>query len=450
MSIYKACDIRGQYGGDLTLWHAERLALALSTLYPPGPILVGGDGRLSTPALKGRLVKHLVRLGWRVLDLGRVTTPLFYHARTALKVELGVMITASHNPAADNGFKLTLGPLPVRDEDVAGLARVMEEGGALADHTGGSHQRLNLFPAYLNFLKALTPDLSGMKVVVDCSNGVGGLVARKAWRRTHAQLTYLLEKVDGHFPAHAPNQSDPKNLALLAETVLETQSDLGVAYDGDADRVSFVDERGRVLSGDAAIVLFARDMLAQGHQTLVYDQKCSRAVPESIRRLGGEAVMERSGHTYIKRAFLIHNAVYAGELSGHHFLREAGGDDGIAASLIFARMLRDSEQPLSSLVDTVPVYPITPDFRLPLPAAGVQVLIAELTAAFQNEAHLDTLDGLRVEFPDGWGLVRPSVTEPLMTLRFEGVDESALRRILARFEGASEALRGRLLATRGG
>jgi len=445
MSIYKACDIRGRFGSELTEKHAERLAVGLSHLYPRGAILIGGDGRLSTPVLKQNLTHELVRLGWDVVDLGNVSTPLFYFARKSLGVEMGVMVTASHNPAHDNGFKLTLGAMPVTDEDVVHLAEVMESSLTLANEPGGSSRQLDLLQDYVRFLETLAPDLRGLKVVLDCSNGMGGQAARQVWEKTGAEVTYLLEDVDGRFPAHAPNPAEAKNLVLLSQAVVEKGADLGAAYDGDGDRVAFVDEHGKVIASDAVIVLYVRDVLHDAKHSIVFDQKCSRIVPETIRQLGGTPVMELSGHTYIKRSYLKLGAVYAGELSGHHFFQTAGGDDGIASSLFFARLLKQSDLPLSELVKSIPTYPITPDLRIPMSPENIQALMAELKAAFSAEASVDTLDGLRVEYPDGWGLVRASVTEPVLTMRFEGINENALRQIMARFEAGSDLLKGKLI-----
>ena len=445
MTIYKACDIRGRFETELTVQHAERLAVALSYLYSRGPILVGGDGRLSTPILKDTLINALGQLGWDVLDLGCVSTPLFYFSRKSLGLEIGVMVTASHNPAHDNGFKLTLGPLPVTDEDILHVAEVMESNLFLENLPGGGIRHLDMLADYVKFLHTLTPDLTGLKVVLDCSNGMGGQVARQVWEKTNAKVTYLLEEVDGHFSSHAPNPAEAKNLALLSQAVVKQGADLGAAYDGDGDRVAFVDEAGNIVPSDAVMVLYIKEMLKDGPQTIIFDQKCSRIVPETIRQLGGTPVMERSGHTYIKRAYLERGAAYAGELSGHHFFRSAGGDDGVAASLFFARLLKENNQPLSKLVESIPVYPITPDLRIPMTAENIRILMNDLKMALNTEARLETLDGLRAEFQDGWGLVRASVTEPALTLRFEGVNESALNRILARFEAGSSLLKGRLL-----
>jgi phosphomannomutase/phosphoglucomutase len=230
------------------------------------------------------------------------------------------------------------------------------------------------------------------------------------------------------------------NLALLREAVLADEADIGVAYDGDADRVTFVDEGGCPVPTDKVIVTFAQLALAGGAETIVYDQKCSRVVPDAVRAAGGRAVMERSGHTFIKTTFLALGAAYAGEVSGHHFFREIGGDDGLVASLIYARHLRASGGPLSALVRAIPSYPITPDIRLPMPAPEIQRLMGELEHNLSGEAEVRKTDGIRLAFEDGWALVRPSVTEPVVSLRFEGVDAASLERIVARVTAATGLL----------
>lgn len=445
MSIYKACDIRGKFGSDLTVDHAVRLARALQIITEQRKIVVAGDGRISTPALKETLTNSLQIAGFDVVDLGIIPTPTFYFARRHLGVDLGVMVTASHNPPGDNGFKLTLGALPITLAEMKAIEGWMDDGSAVIPAPQpGRRQSIDLIPDYLRFLAPHTPDLRGLKVIVDCASGMAGLVARQVWAATGADVAYLLDEVDGRFMAHSPNPAEAKNLVYLRDRLLEHGADLGVGYDGDADRVVFMDETGQAVSGDQTIVLFAREMLKQGPQTIVYDQKCSKIVEDAIRALGGEPVMELSGHTFIKRAFIEHNAVYAGELSGHHFFQSVYGDDALAVSMFFARLVKSSRQRLSELTRSVPVYPITPDLRIPMPGSEIQRLLDRLENELGGEAVVTRRDGLRIEWADGWGLVRPSVTEPVITLRFEGIHDAALSRILARVGALAPELRGKL------
>lgn len=444
MSIYKSCDIRGCYGSELTVEHARRLGQAFYQIKGRITLLVGGDGRLSTPLLKQELVSSLLAVGCDVVDLGLVSTPMFYFARHHLGLDVGIMVTASHNPAEDNGFKITPGPLPITDEEMAAIAQVMENTAlSTTGQVSGQLRTVAILPAYLDFIQTHVPDLRGMTVAVDCANGMNSLAARLAWERTGAKVSFFLDQVDGRFPVHAPNPAEKKNLKLLQEQVIQLQADLGVAYDGDGDRVVFVDERGQAVTGDQAIVLFAQGILKDGPQTIIYDQKCSRVVPEMIRQHGGTAVMERSGHTHIKRAYLGANAAYAGELSGHHFLRPFG-DDALISSLYFANLVKANDRSLAGMVAALPTYATSPDIRLPMAEARVRQVIEELQVHFQNEAALTRLDGLRIEYPDGWGLIRPSVTEPVVTMRFEGDNLAALERILKRVEACVPELRGKL------
>lgn len=444
MSIYKACDIRGRFGTELLIQHAEKLGTAVRLLTGPGPVLVGGDGRTSTPALKSALIESLVRSGCKVIDLGIVPTPLFYFARQHLGIEIGLMVTASHNPAHDNGFKVTLGPQPVTAEEMSALSKVMEGNQAAVQGLPGECIQADLTAAYLASFDPSIPDLSGLKVVVDCSNGVGGLVARQIWQKTGADVVYLLEEVDGRFPVHTPNPSDARNLDLLQHTVLQERADLGVAYDGDADRATFMDETGQMVLGDKAIVIFARELLNCGPETIVFDQKCSRIVADTIRQYDGNPVMEWSGHTHIKRAFLAHRAAYAGEVSGHHFFRSIQRDDGLYASLFFARILKERGKRFSQLLAEIPSYPITPDIRLLMSPDEIERLFIDIESSLGGEAQITHTDGLRIEFADSWALVRPSVTEPAVTIRMEGANEGALQMILKKIEAASPLLAGQL------
>lgn len=445
MSIYKACDIRGRFGSDLRGWHAQRLAQAICAFKGPSQVLVGGDGRETTPELKDALVDSFCQSGCSVVDIGIVPTPAFYFARSWLGIETGVQVTASHNPAGDNGFKIALGALPITPEEMQELAVWMEGDDVFVSHQLGEIIQRDILPEYLASMDLFLPDLKGLRVVLDCANGTAGLVARKLWSKTGAQVTYLLEEVDGRFPVHPPNPAQDKNLAVLKSAVLAKNADLGVAYDGDADRAAFIDENGFALGNDKVIVLFAVEYLKHGPETIVYDQKCSRVVPDMVLALGGHPVIELSGHTFIKRAFIEHQAVYAGEFSGHHFFRQIGRDDGFFASLRIARLVKESQKSLSMLVQDLPSYPITPDIRLLMSAEDIQKLMLDLEINLASKASIKRTDGIRLEFKSGWALVRPSVTEPLVTLRFEALDVPSLHSIMTVVEAASILLKGKLI-----
>jgi len=446
MSVFKDCDIRGEYGSQLTLDHANRLGYAIAHLRENCEIIVGGDGRVSTPELKNQLIKTLVSIGCSVIDIGQVPTPVFYYARETLGIKNGVMVTASHNPPGDNGFKFILGELPITPDEMRAVKELAEHGPAIEPNTkAGTVNKVDILPPYFESMKEHTPDLAGMRVVVDCSNGMACLTAPALWRSSGAQTHLLFAEVDGHFSGHPPNPAKVENLSDLIKGVREHGADLGIAYDGDGDRVFFVDRSGTPLSADQAIVIYVHEALKTKPGPIVYDQKCSRIVREAILELGGEPIMERSGHTFIKTTFLTRGAPYAGELSGHHFFEQVQGDDALYASLKMAEVIKETGTGLADIASGIPTYASTPDIRLPMNEETIQRVIEDLKEVLVEDAQLVLIDGVRAEFPHGWGLARPSVTEPVITMRFEGINQRALLEIVERFESSSPTLRGRIL-----
>lgn len=445
MSIFKACDIRGAFGTELTAEHATALGHALAVHAKPTQVLVGGDGRLSTPVLKDALIQALVECGIRVLDLGLVPTPVFYYARFKLGIPVGVMVTASHNPAPDNGFKIVLDDLPITEAEIEALGGLMESHARCTARGPGEVQPTPVVADYAAFVKTLFPSGGAFKIVVDSGNGICGPIAPSLFRALGYEVVELFSEVDGRFPNRPSNPAVRANLAALVECVRLSGAALGIAYDGDGDRVAFVDERGEPVDNDRSIVLFAREALGRNPgATIVYDQKCSDVVREEILRGGGRPLIERSGHTFIKTTFLETRAAYAGELSGHHFFAELGGDDGLLASLRMAALLQSSGQTLAQLVAGIPRYPITPDIRLTVAPGEAATIIAGVIENVRDAIEISRLDGVRARFPDGWGLVRASVTEPVITLRFEGHTPEALERIKHEFVRAAPQLAGRI------
>lgn len=433
MTIYKKCDIRGKFGTELTVVHAQRLGVALSrVLSHEKPILIGGDGRIFTPVLQKTLIESLLANDMDVIDLGMVSTPAFYFARQKLNILAGVMVTASHNPASDNGFKLTLGKYPITPVEMEAIARIMESGDPGFKGERGSLKTYSVIADYSAHLRRYVPELQNLRVVIDCSNGMSALVAEPIWSITGAKVTMILDHIDGRFPTHEPNPAKAENLHLLSETVITSAADLGICFDGDGDRVGFVDEKGCQISNDKVIALFALRALAKGPAPIVYDQKCSRIVADTIRQAGGTPVLEQSGHTFIKRTFLLNQAPYAGEVTGHHFFSEIQGDDGMVAALFFCELLARSGKKTSDWLATIPEYPITPDIRISIDTSTIGALLNKLETQLGESARIDHRDGLRFEFPDSWCLIRPSVTEPMITVRFEGISQKALDDLIAR------------------
>jgi phosphomannomutase/phosphoglucomutase len=429
MSIFKACDIRGRYGADLTLEVAEQLGLAVGTELHAGSIVVGGDLRPSTQPLKEALIKGLMGAGCRVIDVGITPTPALYFAKDYLQTEGGVMVTGSHNPPGDNGFKISLGPWPITEEKLASLERRMA--GRDFAQGAGSYERSEVIDHYTSFIRSKFSGLGGLKVVVDAGNGCYARIAPQVLRELGYEVVELYCEPDGRFPGRPPNPAVPANLKSLCESVVQSGADLGAAFDGDGDRVVFVDEQGRVVESDRSIVLFARYLLRRGPGEVVYDLKCSSVVAEEVRRAGGLPVMEKSGHAFIKTTLLRRKAILGGEISGHFFFGELGRDDGLYAALLMLQIVAEDGQGLAAPADTVPRYPITPDIRLPCPFEKAQAIVRALEQAFARDTgcEVSTLDGVRIAWPDGWALIRPSVTEPLITLRFEAHSQERLAQI---------------------
>jgi phosphomannomutase/phosphoglucomutase len=416
VGIFKACDIRGAFGTELTEAVAYRLGQAVGTRLHPQTVAVAGDVRLSTPALKAALIDGLMSTGCQVFDVGTLPTPALSFAATRLRTAGSVMVTASHNPPGDNGFKLTFGGRPPDEATLAALEREMAAGAFAHGH--GRVRKVDALSAYQVFLGRRFAPGGRLPVVVDCGNGCAGLAAPQVLAGLGYQVETLFAEPDGRFPNRPPNPALAPNLAALRQRVVATGAALGLAYDGDGDRVAFVDERGQVAETDRVALLLAQRILARRRGEVIYDIKCSSALPEGVRGAGGIPVMARSGHAFIKTALLERGAVFGAETSGHLFFPETAGDDALYASCFLLEILETEGRSLAELLEEVPRYPITPDIRLPCPANEAGLILEKVAEAFEGYPVL-RLDGVRIDFADGWALARRSVTEPLITLRFE-------------------------------
>jgi phosphomannomutase/phosphoglucomutase len=426
MGIFKPCDIRGIYDEELTDHDAYDLGRSAGTLIRGETALVAGDIRLSTPALKAALCDGLVSTGCQVADAGILTTPAFYYAVHRTGSAVGIMVTASHNPPEYNGFKLLFGGRPVNQEEMTRLQQTMSEKDFITG-MGNYRQDDTWLHAYReHVIRHFRP--GKLKIVLDCGNGACSLIAPEILSSLDYQVVELYCTPDGRFPNRSPNPALPENIQALCRRVIEEGAALGIAYDGDGDRVAFVDESGQPVANDRMLALFARRLLTRQQGVVVYDSKCSLVVAEEVARLGGTAVMARSGHTFVEAKFLESGALLAGELSGHFFWRDLGFDDGVWSSLELLELLQDSGVSLSQLDRLLPRYLITPDIRLHFKGGSDEVI--ETVAGRLSGYPVDRLDGLRLEFDDCWGMVRPSVTEPIITFRFEGKSEERLRYVI--------------------
>jgi phosphomannomutase/phosphoglucomutase len=426
MTVFKACDIRGHYGTELTPAFAERLGMAVGAQLGGDSVLVGGDLRPSTKALQQALTRGLLHTGCHVLDVGTVPTPAFYFAKNTYGITGGVMVTGSHNPPGDNGFKVTLGRWPITPEEINGLRHAIKHDDF--SKSPGRYTQRDVLPAYEASLQGRFSSTGDQHIVVDAGNGGYAKIAPRVISSLGYQVSTLFDKPDGTFPNRPPNPAIQEHIEALQQKVVRVGADLGVAYDGDGDRAVFVDDNGRFVVSDHSFVLLIREQLRDRPGKVVYDIKCSRVVAEATREVGGEPIMERSGHAFIKRTLLETNALLGGEISGHFFFGELGYDDALYATLVMLNILGRDACIFSALVDSVPHYPITPDIRLPCPPSKAAQIIEELHQAFIHDptSEVNTLDGVRIDWKDGWALARPSVTEPLITLRFEAQSQDRL------------------------
>lgn len=439
MSIFKACDIRGVFGEELSADTARLLGQAIGTRMAGKVVAVAGDLRASTPALLDELIRGLLSTGAQVVSFGTVPTPVFYFGKDLVKAAAGIMVTASHNPRQYNGFKVILGDLPVIPQDLQALAAEME---AQRFTSGcGTYQERRIEDEYCASIESNLNIPHRREVVVDAGNGSFWELAPRILANLGQEVDPLFCTPDGSFPNRNPNPAIPEYLQALCDRVVDGGADLGVAYDGDGDRAVFVDETGQVHPAERILVLFIRSQLHRHPGAkVVYDLKSSSAVADEIQAAGGIAIAERSGHAFIKRRMMTESAVLGGEVSGHFFFGALNRDDALYATVLLLQVLDELGVSLSSAMATVPSYANTPDIRIPCAANIANTIITELSSAFRH-LRQDHLDGVRICFPHGWALARVSVTEPLITLRFEAHTNKELAEIQAEVAAASPLLR---------
>ena len=432
MSIFKDCDIRGVVPEEFQEEKAYLIGRAFASLLPAeSSIVVGGDVRIHTPSLREALIQGVMESGGKVEDIGIVPTPLFYFAIDYLKAQGGLMVTASHNPPQYNGIKIAWENRPPRSQDLKLLAQKVEENDFRFSPVTVRTKRA-LEDEYLRFLMNLLPSpQKPLQVVVDCGNGSYSYLAPYLLEKLGYQVIPLFCEPDGRFPNRPPNPSQPENLKHLSSVVVSTSATAGIAFDGDGDRVVFVSNDGTVLEGEYGMIFFIREHLTRfpAPQKFIYDFKCSSVVAQEIQKIGGIPIPERSGHAYIKNRLIQEKALMAGELSGHYFFQELKRDDGLYAAGLFLFYLSTMSLSLSDYLKTFPSFATTPDIRIPI--KGREKLLALLAEA-PLEGQISRQDGLRVTWEDGWALIRPSVTEPMYTLRFEGKTKEDLPHLVHR------------------
>lgn len=455
MGLFREYDLRGIVGSELTEELAERVGRAYCTHVKDRhvrSISVGRDGRLSSPMLHKALIRGLLAGGMNVVDIGVCPSPVVYYSLFTLPVDGGIMITGSHNAAEYNGFKICVGKDAIHGEEIQTLRRVMEEGrfvsgaGRLTEH--------QILPDYLAYLQKSFAGVQAreLHVVIDCGNGAAALVAKQALELLGCRVTGLYCELDGRFPHHHPDPTVLDNLADVMQAVKDRKADLGIAYDGDADRIGAVDEHGQVLWGDRLLVLYARDILAaKPGSTVISEVKASQSLYDDIAARGGRPIMWKTGHSLIKAKMKEESAALAGEMSGHMFFadRYFGYDDAVYASCRLVEILAKAKKPLSALVADLPDTVVTPEIRVDVPDEIKFQLVERVRSAFarhlqsgrplgpskQRLRDVITIDGVRAVFEQGWGLIRASNTQPALVLRFEAPSQAQLADIRAVIEG---------------
>jgi phosphomannomutase / phosphoglucomutase len=444
--VFKAYDIRGEVPADLNAEFATLLGRSLAARARSANverIVIGYDGRLSSPELAAALSAGIREGGVGTVELGMVPTPLVYFAAHQSGTGSGVAITGSHNPPQYNGFKMMLAGSTLYGDSITSLRDDMIRPKAVASSAGAS-QQVDIKPTYLARVTSDIKLARPMKIAIDCGNGVAGVIAADLYRALGCEVQELFCEVDGQFPNHHPDPAEPHNLVDLIKAVQESDCELGLAFDGDGDRLGVVTRNGEIIWPDRQMILFARDILERlPASQILFDVKCSRQLPLAIKQAGGEPLMCRTGHSLVKAKLAETGAPLAGEMSGHIFFKERwfGFDDGLYTGARLLEILSRQSDP-SAALEALPTAFSTPELKLEMkegePFALIEAL--KLNAKFTGAEAVSTIDGIRVDFADGFGLARPSNTTPVVVLRFEGETPTALDRIKDQFRTQLQAL----------
>ena len=443
-SIFKAYDIRGIIDSTLDSEVAHQIGRAFGSAVRSrgaSSVAIGRDGRLSGPSLSAALAQGLQSAGVDVIDLGMVATPMLYYATQVLEARSGIMVTGSHNPPDYNGFKMVLEGDAIHGEAIQDLYRAIK-----AQQFASGQGRLRQHDIRSAYLKRIASDAKiarPMKIAIDCGNGVAGAFAGDLYRAMGCQVTELFCEVDGTFPNHHPDPAHPENLQDLIRCLQDTDAELGLAFDGDGDRLGVVTKDGQIIYPDRQLMLFAADVLTRHPgQKILYDVKCTRHLAPWISRHGGEPLMWKTGHSLVKAKMRETGAPLGGEMSGHVFFKDRwyGFDDGLYAGARLLELMSREHDP-SAVLNALPQSISTPELQLKLAEGENFKLIEQLQrdATFPGSQQVITIDGLRVEYADGFGLARSSNTTPVVVMRFEAENPDALKRIQAEFRRVIEA-----------
>lgn len=432
--IFREYDIRGDVERDLTDDVVRNIGRAFSSYMKDRGkknASVAYDCRLSSGHYRDLLVEAMVESGLEVTDIGLVPTPLFYYSLFNLDVEGGIMVTGSHNPPTMNGFKVAVGRSTIFGEEIQEIRKIIEAE-KFVKGRGSQHGYVGIVEDYYAYLRSNIKIGKRFKVVIDAGNGTGGVIASPILKEFGQEVTELFCDMDGNFPNHFPDPTVENNLAALIKTVIEEKADVGIGYDGDADRIGVVDEKGGIIWGDYLMLIFSRNVAKKNRgATFISEVKCSRNLFEDIEKNGGVPIMWKAGHSLIKQKMKETGALMGGEMSGHIFFADRffGYDDAIYATLRFLEIMEEEGRPVSELLSGLPKTWSTPELRVECADNVKFDVVRELTDRYREKYRVIDIDGVRAVMDDGWGLVRPSNTQPMLVLRFEADSPAALERI---------------------
>ena len=446
--MFREYDIRGIYGTDIdeeVSYHIGRAYATRLLSLGKNKMIVGYDNRASSPIIEENLVKGLTEGGVDVVRLGLVTTPMYYYAWDKLNIKCGIMITASHNPKEYNGFKISYNGIHnCFGKDVIDLYYIIINN--IYSEGKGTITNVNIKQDYINMINSHI-DLGNnkLKVVYDCGNGTTSIVAPEIFKSDSIEYIPLFADSDPNFPNHHPDPSVPENLKKLSEKVIETQADLGIAFDGDGDRVGAVDEKGNIITIDKFMIIIWRDIYNKVNiKKGFYDVKCSKAVEDELNRLGIEPVCTRTGNSYTKKISVEGNYPFGGELSGHLYFRDRfiGTDDGIYAGLRLVEILSKTNKKVSQLLDNIPIYYSTPEGKIKVEDSKKEQIINRVEEYCKNKKYnILTIDGIKVLYEDGFAVVRKSNTGPNITTRYEAKTKERLEEIKEEFDNLVNKLK---------
>ncbi len=438
-NIFREYDIRGIADTDLNEKNMEELSCAIASFFISNSsytLIIGHDCRLSSERLKQNLIKGLINSGIKVIDIGMVPTPCLYFSLFSEKIPSGIMITGSHNPPEYNGLKLCLNYSTIYGKRILEIKDILERKNFKKGT--GSYTPVDIKDKYIQHIFNGFKTPFNLKLGVDCGNGVAGLIVDKLFNKLGCDTSFLYIEPDGNFPNHHPDPTIQENLTSLKKLVLEKNLNLGIAFDGDADRIGVVDSSGKTIFGDELLVIYARDVLEKNPGAKILSEvKASNRLFNDIRQHGGKPIIWKTGHSLIKAKMLEENILLAGEMSGHMFFKDRyfGFDDAIYAAARLLEIVNKYKKSPSELISDLPKTHYTPEIRIPCPDK-IKFKVIQLVKDELDKKNLNiiTIDGVRIEFKDGWGLIRASNTQPVLVLRFEANTKQRLNEIQSSLE----------------